>query len=87
MAALFYKNQLGQQLQWGSWNLKDLDNRFRVLLSERKIPGLVGVEAYENKFIIRRRYLPNTTYVVSEEWAGDTLVKPSFFVTRITSAW
>jgi conflict system STAND superfamily ATPase len=68
--ASFYRNRLGQQLQWGSWNLQELDSRFKALLHDRKIPSLVGVEAYENKFIIYRRFLPNITYVVSEESAG-----------------
>jgi pimeloyl-ACP methyl ester carboxylesterase len=68
--AKIYKNRLGQQLQWGAWSLQDLDSRFKELLHEQKIPGLVGVEAYENKFIIRRRFLPNITHVVNEESAG-----------------
>ena len=68
--AKFYKNQLGQQLKWGSWSLQDLDSRFKSLVHDRKIPGLVGIEAYENKFVVSRRFWPNTTYVVNEESAG-----------------
>jgi hypothetical protein len=68
--ARIYKNRLGQQLQWGSWSLQELDSRFKSLIHDNRIPGLVGVEAYENKFIIRRTFLPNITYVVTEESAG-----------------
>lgn len=65
-----YRNRLGKQLRWASWNLQDLDSRFKNLVYEKRIPGLVGVEAYENRFIINRKLLPNTTYIVDEESAG-----------------
>lgn len=68
--ARVYKNRLGQQLQWKSWSLRDLDSRFKRLVAEDRLPRLCGVEAYENKFIIQRRFLPNLTYVVEEESAG-----------------
>jgi hypothetical protein len=68
--ARVHRNRLGQQLRWASWNIQDLDSRFKSLLYDRKIPGLVGVEAYENRFIIQRTLLPNLTYVVDEESAG-----------------
>lgn len=66
----FYKNELGKQLEWGNWSLRDLDGRFKDLVNDRKIPHLRGVEACENRFIIHRKWLPNVTYVVDEESAG-----------------
>ncbi|MGH7710205.1 MAG: pentapeptide repeat-containing protein, partial [Gemmatimonadaceae bacterium] len=68
--ARLYNQRLGAQLQWGSWSLKDLDARFSDLLYQRRLPGLRGVEAYENHFVFHRRWLPNKTVVVTEESAG-----------------
>jgi hypothetical protein len=68
--AEFYHNSLGLQLQWGSWSLKDLDNRFRRLIAEKRIPDLSGVEACENHFIIHRKLWPDKRLVVTEESAG-----------------
>jgi hypothetical protein len=65
----FYKNELGKQLEWGNWSLRDLDGRFKDLVNDRKIPHLRGIEACENRFIIHRKWLPNLTYVVDEESA------------------
>jgi len=66
----FYYQQLGAQLEWGSWSLRDLDTRFKTLVSERRIPGLVGLEAYENHFIFHRTWLPDRRLVVTAESAG-----------------
>ncbi len=68
--ASFYKNRLGQQLKWGSWSLEDLDRRFKDLVNDGRIPGLRGVEAYENHFVIRRKWLRPITHVVDEQSAG-----------------
>jgi serine/threonine protein kinase len=65
-----YRHQLGQQLQWGSWSLQDLDARFKDLVHEKRIPRLVGVEAYENHFIVRRKWLPPRKVVVNALSAG-----------------
>lgn len=66
----FYENELGKQLKWGNWSLRDLDARFKNLLYERRIPNIAGVEAYENHFIIHRKWLRDTNFVVTEESAG-----------------
>jgi tetratricopeptide (TPR) repeat protein len=68
--AALYGQRLGKQLQWGDEGLKDLDKRFKDLVHHRRIPGLFGAEAYENHFIVHRRWLPNRRFVVTEESAG-----------------
>jgi len=42
----------------------DLDARFADLVAQRRLPRLVGLDAFENKFIIPSR-IWNTEYVVS----------------------
>lgn len=54
----FFNNQQGQNLRWGSWSLEDLDDRFRELLASKKVPKLNGVEFYENRFVVHRKWLP-----------------------------
>ena len=53
-----YGQKLGQQLAWANWGLEDLDARFRLLLAERRIPHLVGAEAYESRFFVHKKWLP-----------------------------
>lgn len=74
--ARFYGQKLGQQLQWGSWSLRDLDMRFKDLVAQKRIPGLSGVEAYENHFIVHRKWLPDKAVVVTEESAGKYFGAP-----------
>lgn len=66
-----YRQKLGQQLEWGSWGLEDLDRRFKLLLSQHRIPHLIGAEAYENRSIFHRRWLPRflNSVVVKESAA------------------
>ena len=66
----FYNQRLGIQLQWGNWSLRDLDARFKDLVNNRTIPSFIGIEAYENRFIVHRKWLPDRTVVVTEESAG-----------------
>jgi hypothetical protein len=66
----FYNLKLGIQLNWGSWSLRELDARFKDLVNERKIPSLIGIEAYENRFIFHNKFVPIDTVVVTEESAG-----------------
>jgi hypothetical protein len=54
----YFNNQQGLQLQWGSWSLEDLDDRFRELKEQHRIPKLNGIEFYENHFILHRKWLP-----------------------------
>jgi len=70
LLAKLYNQQLGIQLQWGNWSLRDLDARFKDLLYQHRLPGLRGIEAHENHFIFHRRWLPNKSLVVTEESAG-----------------
>ncbi|PYV76159.1 MAG: hypothetical protein DMG96_14990 [Acidobacteria bacterium] len=66
----FYNQRLGIQLKWGNWSLRDLDARFKDLVNDRAIPSLIGMEAFENRFIIHRKFWPNKLVVVTEESAG-----------------
>ncbi|MFO1102619.1 MAG: alpha/beta hydrolase [Methylocystis sp.] len=68
----YFAHAMGHQLRWGSWSLEDLDGRFRDLVKEQKIPGLSGIEAVENHFILHWKYLPffKRTLVVTKESAG-----------------
>jgi hypothetical protein len=65
-----YGHYVGEQLQKGSWSLKDLDAQFKTLIDEKRIPHLVGVEAYENHFILHRQWIPDKAVLVTEESAG-----------------
>jgi hypothetical protein len=65
----FYNQQLAKQLEWGNDSLDSLDERFHRLISERRIPRLVGMEAYENHFVFHRKWLPNRIVVVTKESA------------------
>ena len=67
-----FNHQQGLNLQLGSWSLKELDDRFRELLHHNRIPGLCGVELYENRFVVHRKWLPIFTraLVVTKESAG-----------------
>jgi len=66
----FYNQRLGIQLKWGNWSLRDLDARFKDLVNNRTIPSFIGIEAYENRFIFHRKWLPDRSVVVTEESAG-----------------
>ena len=68
----FINHRQGAQLKWGTWNLTDLDDRFKELKQKGRIPGLTGVELYENHFIVHYKWLPFFTrkLVVSKESAG-----------------
>ena len=65
-----YNQRLGAQLSWASWNLQDLDDRFKRLIAERRIPRLFGIEALENHFVFHRKWLPDRYVVVSRESGG-----------------
>lgn len=66
----FYNAQLARQLEWGNNSLDDLDERFHRLINERRIPHLLGVEAYENHFVFHRKFLPDHLVVVDKNSAG-----------------
>jgi tetratricopeptide (TPR) repeat protein len=66
----FYNAQLARQLEWGNNSLDDLDERFHRLIKERRIPHLLGIEAYENHFIFHRKFVPDRLVVVDKNSAG-----------------
>jgi pimeloyl-ACP methyl ester carboxylesterase len=65
----YFKHQQGVELEWGNWNLEDLDGRFRIVVSAKRIK-LLGAEACENKFIFDGKWLPPLEPVVSRHSAG-----------------
>lgn len=65
-----YNNRMGRQLRLDNDLLRDLDDRFRTLVHERRIARLSGVEAYENHFIVHRKWWPNRQVIVTKESAG-----------------
>lgn len=67
-----YNHAQGKQLKWGNAILKDLDQRFKNLKESGRLPELYGVEFFENRFLIRSRWLPifTRTKVVVEESAA-----------------
>jgi pimeloyl-ACP methyl ester carboxylesterase len=72
----FYNAQLAGQLEWGNSSLDDLDERFHRLIKERRIPHLLGVEAYENHFVFHRKLLPDRLVVVDKNSAGRYFAPP-----------
>jgi pimeloyl-ACP methyl ester carboxylesterase len=75
--AEIYNSKLAAQLATDSSALQDLDRNFKDLVhdSERNFT-LTGVEAYENRFIIHRKWFPNKSRVVSESSAGKYFASP-----------
>ena len=57
LAARYYNQRLGLQLQGGGEALEEIHVRFRDLVNRRaeEMPGLFGMEAAENKMIFRDR--------------------------------
>lgn len=72
----FYNAQLARQLEWGNNSLDELDERFNVLIKERRIPHLLGVEAYENHFVFHHKFLPDRLLVVDKNSAGRYFAPP-----------
>jgi len=72
----FYGHSIGKQLASGHWTVKEIDAQFKNLLNERRIPKLVGVEAYENHFIFHRKWLPDKQVIVTEESVGRYFGSP-----------
>lgn len=66
----FYGQALGIQLEWANTNLQLLDERFKTMIDEKRIPNLVGAEAFENHFVVHRKWLPDNIKVVDELSAG-----------------
>jgi len=73
-----YDHSLGQQLQWNSTSLSELDDRFKDLLDKKKIKSLVGAEAYENHFVVRIEGLPTLPdKIVEKISAGRYFGRPT----------
>lgn len=65
-----FKNQLAQELAWGSALLDDLDGRFKELLQSSKL-DIVGLECYENRSPFHLTLLNHSKHrVVSKESAA-----------------
>jgi Domain of unknown function (DUF4384) len=74
--AQIYNARLAAQLKWANDTLMDLDDRFHRLIQAGGIPRLIGVEAYENHFIVSARLFRNHMLVVSRESAGRYFQPP-----------
>lgn len=61
-----YDNKMAGQLARDNDFMVDLDSRFADLVSQKRIPSLVGIDLFENKFIVRGP-LSNVTHVVSAQ--------------------
>jgi hypothetical protein len=66
----YFKHEQGKSLKWGSWNLKDLDDRFQLILEDQAIPQLFGREACEHHFVIAKSWLPPAEALVPRDSAG-----------------
>jgi hypothetical protein len=75
--AKLYRQKLGAQLEWRNWGLEDLDRRFGTLVAERRIPRLIGAEAYENRFILHRKWLPRFLPLVVEKESAARYFPPA----------
>lgn len=74
--AKFLDQRLGQQLEWNSPFLLQLDRDFRRLLHEKKSLRIEGRELLENKFVVEHPLLPSRTVVV-EEASGSRYFGPA----------
>jgi hypothetical protein len=70
------KQKMGKQLQWNHGFLEELDKNFRILLEQRKISGLVGVEFIENHFIVKWLLFFNKKVLVEESSAARYFAEP-----------
>jgi len=59
----YFRYEYGTQLGWGDWQLEELDQRFRILLREKRFPKLLGAEACEERFSLDRKWLPSAESV------------------------
>jgi tetratricopeptide (TPR) repeat protein len=73
--AKFLDQQLGQQLEWNSPFLRQLDRDFRALLHEKKSLHIEGREVIENKSVVKAPFLSRT--VVVEEASGSRYFGPA----------
>lgn len=73
--AKFLDQQLGQQLEWNSQFLKQLDRDFRALLHEKKSLKIEGREVIENKSVVHAPLLSRV--VVVEEASGSRYFGPA----------
>ena len=85
--ASYYNQQLGLQLRVNDRTVKEFNGRFRDLVFQRRIPRLFGMEASENKMILREKVprpirwlLPSRLKVVTTlsagQFFGDAKVLP-----------
>ena len=62
---VWYKNKMAAQLERDNVLIVNLDRRFSDLVGHRKLPGLTGIDAFENKFILPG-YFWNSELIVRE---------------------
>ncbi|HET6425522.1 MAG TPA: alpha/beta hydrolase, partial [Planctomycetaceae bacterium] len=75
LPARFMDQQLGQQLEWNSPFLKQLDRDFQSLLHEKRSLHIEGREVLENKFVVDAPLL--SRMVVVEEASGSRYFGPA----------
>lgn len=66
----YFKHEQGKELKWGSANLKDLDDRFQLILEDNAIPQLFGREACEHHFVLHAKWLRPADPLVPRQSAG-----------------
>ncbi|WP_374641328.1 esterase/lipase family protein [Hydrogenophaga sp.] len=75
--AELYNSKLAKQLAKQSPDIEEIDKNFKDLVHDQdKGFKLFGTEAYENKFIVHRKWLPNKVKVVTAESAGRYFSAP-----------
>jgi len=62
----YFGNKMAGQLARDNDFIVDLDARFADLISSKKLPNLVGIDIFENKFILPGTFF-SSTYVVSPQ--------------------
>lgn len=65
-----FGNKMAGQLARDNDFIMDLDARFADLVSQKKLPGLVGIDAFENKFIIPGIIFNDTHVVTAQDSAS-----------------
>ena len=70
------KNKMGEELRWNNPFLEELDKDFKNLIDKREIKNLVGVEAVENHFILKRLIYFDKKVLVESSSGGRYFGEP-----------
>ncbi|HVT26531.1 MAG TPA: alpha/beta hydrolase [Lacipirellulaceae bacterium] len=76
-----YGNRMVSDLRTDSDFVKGLNDQFADLISNKLIPHLTGVDAFESKFI-----LPSTFWGLPMPWSSEQVVNPDISATYFGSA-